>query len=379
MKIAILCSNNLSLKQNTQKGTEIIVWSYLHEIAKNLQHKDINITAFASGDSDVPVEIQSIAHKPSSTNPHISSADKHIIYELALISKAFTMQDEFDLYHVHIGDGDIVLPFAPFVKKPILITMYHPANIRYAGPYYNLFHKYKNIHFVTPTKTQQTRFPTLSYAGVIPHGVDETLFTFNATGGEKIIWAGRTVPDKGMDTVLKIAHQTRKPAHLFGIFKKSYENWLTNILSEYNKDKHISIKLGKKRLELIKYFQNSKLFLFPIRWEEPFGLVLVEALACGTPIVAYGKGSIPEIIKDGKTGFIVNPSDEDIRGSWVIKKTGLEGLKEAVERIYSMPEKEYKKMRQECRNHIEKNFTVKHMVHAYEKVYKNIVAMDKKT
>lgn len=372
MKIAILCSNNLSLKQNTQKGTEIIVWSYLHEIIKNSQRKDIEITAFASGDSDVPVKIQSIAHKPSSENPQIISAGKHVIYELALISKAFTMQDKFDLYHVHIGDGDIVLPFAPFVKKPILITMYHPANIHYANYYYSLFQKYNNIHFVTPTKKQQAQFPTLSYAGVIPHGVDETLFTFNATGGEKMIWAGRAVPDKGMDTVLKIAHQTKKAAHLFGIFKKPYENWLTNILSEYN-DKHISIKFGKKRLELIKYFQNSKLFIFPIRWEEPFGLVLVEAQACGTPIVAFAKGSIPEIVKDGKTGFIVNPSDEDIRGNWVIKKTGLEGLKEAVERIYSMPEKEYKKMRQECRNNVVKNFTVKCMVDAYEEVYRKIL------
>ncbi len=376
MKIAIICSNNLSLKQNTQKGTEIIVWSYLHEIAKYSQNKDIKITAFASGDSEVPVEIQSITHKPSSANSYISSAGKHVIYELALISKAFTMQDEFDLYHVHIGDGDIVLPFAPFVKKPILITMYHPANANYASHYYDLFRRYNNIHFVTPTKKQQTQFPTLSYVGAIPHGVDETLFAFNAIGGEKIIWAGRTVPDKGMDTVLKIAHETKKPAHLFGIFKKSHENWMTDILSEYNKDKHVSIILGKKRLELIKYFQNSKLFLFPIRWEEPFGLVLVEALACGTPIVAFGKGSIPEIVKDGKTGFIVNPSDEDIRGNWIIKKTGLEGLKEAVERIYAMPEKEYKKMRQECRKHIEENFTVKRMVDAYEKVYRDILAKD---
>lgn len=101
---------------------------------------------------------------------------------------------------------------------------------------------------------------------------------------------------------------------------------------------------------------------------------MIESMACGTPVVAFARGSVPEIIKDGETGFIVNPSDDDIRGNWIIKKTGIEGLCEAVERIYSMPEKQYLEMRKACRAHVEKHFTVERMVDEYEKVYEEILA-----
>ena len=96
-------------------------------------------------------------------------------------------------------------------------------------------------------------------------------------------------------------------------------------------------------------------------------------MACGTPVVAFARGSVPEIVKDGVTGFIVNSSDKDIRGDWIIKKTGVEGLEEAINKIYSMSPDEYKNMRLNCRAHVEKNFTVGKMVDTYEKVYQEII------
>ena len=101
-------------------------------------------------------------------------------------------------------------------------------------------------------------------------------------------------------------------------------------------------------------------------------------MACGTPVIAYARGSVPEIIKDGETGFIINSSEQDKRGDWIIKKTGIEGLCEAVEKIYSLSVEQYKQMRKNCRVHVETHFTVERMTDDYEKIYQQIIEKNKK-
>jgi glycosyltransferase involved in cell wall biosynthesis len=100
--------------------------------------------------------------------------------------------------------------------------------------------------------------------------------------------------------------------------------------------------------------------------------MFTEAMACGTPVITFSRGSAPEIVEDGKTGFLVNQSEEYIRGDFIIKKTGIEGLCEAVERMYALPENEYNEMRQNSHKHVEDNFTVEKMVDNYEQLYKKL-------
>ena len=97
-------------------------------------------------------------------------------------------------------------------------------------------------------------------------------------------------------------------------------------------------------------------------------------MATGTPVVTFARGAIPEIVKDGESGFIVNSSDQDVLGDFIVKKTGLEGLCEAVERIYNMPRDQYQEMRRNCRAHVEAHFTVEKMVDNYEAVYQKILS-----
>jgi glycosyltransferase involved in cell wall biosynthesis len=101
--------------------------------------------------------------------------------------------------------------------------------------------------------------------------------------------------------------------------------------------------------------------------------MFTESMACGTPVITYARGSAPEIIIDGVTGFLVNQSEELKRGNWIIKKTGIDGLCEAIERIYTMPENQYRQIRKACRTHVEQNFTVEKMIDGYEKVYEKIL------
>lgn len=375
MKIAIICSNAVSINKNSKRGTEIFDYILINSLV-NAVGKDVNITAFVSGDSDLPVETQSVDKISSSQDKSILKKGKHIIFELALISKAFLMQDEFDLYHVNLGDGDIVLPFAPFVKKPILITLHYTQDADYINRYFSLFSNLKNVHFVSISNAQRKFFPKLNYASTIHHGVDTDQFTFSQSGGEKMMWAGRGVPDKGLKTIFEIVNRLGREVRLFPLRKDEYTHWLNELISEQKdliSSRKVSLEFDKDRKDLVADYQTSKLFLFPIQWEEPFGLVLLESLACGTPVVAYARGSVSEIIKDGETGFIINPTDNDIRGDWIIKKAGFEGLCEAVERIYSMPEEQYLKMRNDCRFHVEKYFTAEKMAKHYLDTYKSLL------
>lgn len=379
MRIAIVCSNYFNIRKETANGTAIFDYSFITELVKHAESENLTITAFASGNSKLPVKTISIDDNPSSANGDLIVSGKNVLYEQALLSKAFSMQDQFDIYHINIGDGDITLPFSPFVKKPILITIHHTLNADYMRRYFSLFRKTQNVFFISASNAQRKILPDLNYLATIYHGVDPGIFSFNKKGGESIIWAGRAIPEKGIDIVVEIAEKVKHEAKLFGILRKEHQAWLQKTvfdkINESNISERISFETGYDRFQLVKHFQTSKVFLFPVSYEESFGLVLIEAMSCGTPVVAFARGSIPEIIKDGETGFIINPSETDIRGDWIIKKNGIEGLCEAIERIYSMPEKEYQKMRQACRSLVEKSFSANRMVKEYLKAYKKLSSL----
>ncbi|MDO8658362.1 MAG: glycosyltransferase [Candidatus Levybacteria bacterium] len=376
MKIAIVCSNYFDIKKETANGTAVFDYSFITELVKNAERENLTITAFASGNSKLPVKTISINDNPSSANENLIASGKNVLYEQTLLSKAFLMQDKFDLYHINIGDGDIVLPFSPFVKKPILITIHHVLDADYIRQYFTLWKNAVNVFFISASNAQQKLLPDLNYFATIYHGIDTNMFKFNPMGGESIMWAGRAIPEKGTDIVVEVAQKVKHRAKLFGIPRKEHQEWLQKtVLDKINEADgfvKISFETGRNRFQLVGQFQTNKVFLFPVSYEESFGLVLIESMSCGTPVVAYAKGSIPEIIKDGETGFIVNSSDNDIRGDWIIKKTGIAGLQEAVERIYSMSENEYLAMRKACREHVEKHFTIERMVEEYKKVYKEV-------
>lgn len=374
MKIAIINSNYISISQNTKKGTEIFDYIFTGKLA---ERENIDIVSFASGDSELPTRVESVNYL-SSMEDSLIGRSHHAIFELALISKAFSMQEQFDLFHININNGEVVLPFAPFVKKPIVVTMHGTLFDLGVQKYFHSFQHLKHVHFVSISNSQRIPCPGLNYIRTIYHGVDlENRFKFDEAGGEEIIWTGRAMPDKGLDTVLIVAEQTKKKAKIFPIVKEEYLQWLhqeilkkRSLMSELLR---VFIDFDVPRYELIKHYQKSKVFLFPLRWEEPFGLTLIESLACGTPVIAFARGSMPEIIEDGVTGFIVNASDTDKRGDWIVKKTGVEGLCEAVERVYQLNHTDYRNMRKNCRKLVEQKFSLQKVVDQYLEVYQQLI------
>ncbi len=377
MKIGFISSNVVDISSNTSKGTEIFCYILVRNLLRNTSGKKFSMTAFASGTSKLPIKTISISDYDLASNDVIPECE-YFKFEQLLISKALSMQSQFDLFHFNLGNGDLLLPFAPFIRKPVLVTLHGPFTSEYLKEYFTLAEKCENIYFVPISEAQRASMPGLNYMKTIHHGIDTNRnFKYSHKGGTSIMWAGRAVPEKGLEAVLQVIKRVKKEAHLYMLIKPHVLDWLHNKilkqLHSINRSTPINAEFNLSRLELIPKYQNSKVFLSPVQWEEPFGFVMVESMSCGTPVVAYARGSVPEIIEDGVTGFIVNSSDEDIRGDYIIKNTGVKGLCEAIEKIYAMPEQEYLAMRKNCRERAITHFSIDKMVEKYIDVYKSIV------
>lgn len=378
MRVAILASNFIRLPPEPKFvpfGYSGAPEKIMHIITEKLVKKGYSVYLFASGDSLTSANLISITKASTSLDPSIGIGP-HIEFERLLISKCYQMakENKFDIIH-SIFDTRSAF-YAPLVDIPTVSTLHSPLNIIN----YQILSKIKkNQYFVSISNSQRKGYPDLNYCATIYHGLEleNNTFQYGEGVGNYIIFVGRLVAEKGIETIISLSKKLQKQVYLLGTNVKNSNYW-NNIIKPNIDDNFIHHfgYLDKDKLQI--HYKNAKLFLFPIKWEEPFGLVMIEAMACGTPVVAFARGSVLEIVKDGETGFIVNSSKEDIRGNWIIKKTGVEGLEEAINKIYSMPAVEYKKMRLNCRAHVEKNFTVERMVNDYEKVYQEIIDKNKK-
>ncbi len=381
MNIAILCTNLFNIDEKNRTGSGIFDYVLINQLAK-MKREDVGITVFASGESDsLPAKVVSVDDKPSAADPKMIQNGKHVMFELALLSKAFSQQDAFDVYHMNIGDGDLAMPFAAFVKKPIIITLHNIINEEHTRKYFSLFSDIDTVYFVSISNYQRKLLPMLRYVDTIYHGIDTEQFGFNPVGGDDMMWAGRFIPEKGPEVAFRVAKEVGRKIKLFGIIKVGYEEWFRDAVEKPVRDSKNApdtlLYMNHERHQLIPHFQTSKLFVLPTLFEEAFGLVFAESMACGTPVVTYARGAAPEVIRDGVTGFLVNPSDDDIRGDWIIKKTGFEGLCEAVEKVYALPEEEYTRMRAACRAHVLQHFSVEQMAESYIRAYEQVLSGSK--
>lgn len=252
--------------------------------------------------------------------------------------------------------------------KPVIVI----ANFGESAPNISLFQLLpipKNIHFVFLTQIQYDNAYWIpqKQKSVIPHGICTEDFVFSYTSLDSLTWMGRVTPEKGLEDAIAVANTLKKDLTIFG-----YKQSVTYFAEKIQPLMTVHTHLVENNYEN-KHHNTCKALLFPIHWEEPFGIAAVEALACGTPVIAYARGSMPEIIQDGDTGFLVNPSDTDTRGNFITQKTGTAGLIEATQRLYALSEKEYATMRLAARKHVEAKYTVKHMAGEYEKLFQKIV------
>ncbi|MCX7881441.1 MAG: glycosyltransferase family 4 protein [Patescibacteria group bacterium] len=371
MKIALVSPIEETVPPILYGGIEWIIY-YL---ASGLGKKKHNVYLLTTANSEkkgnyniIPIYHQSIRKiEPYKSNIKIRENAKFIAISKTL---NFLIKEKFDIIHNH-ASWRFLLFEELFSPQKFLTTLHGPMNFDYQN---FVFLNHQNSYYISISNNQRRDLPQLNYIKTIYNATDVNYLQFKEKNDENyLLFFARFSKEKGPDKAIETIKKTKKRLLLATKVDKNDQEFFNLFENELKNNPLIDFKGEVGLNEKLKYYQNAKALLLPIMWEEPFGLMFIESMACGTPVVAFARGSVPEVIKDGETGFIVNPSDDDIRGDWIIKKTGIEGLCEAVERIYSMSEKQYLEMRRACRAHVEKHFTVERMVDEYEKVYNEII------
>lgn len=266
-------------------------------LVEGLVQKGIDVTLFATGDSQTSAHLQYICPFPYEEDPNIDPK----VWEAMHIAHLFEQAHKFDL--IHNNYDFMPLAYSRLVDTPMLTTIHGFSSSKILPIYreYNRDNYYVSI-------SNADRDPGLNYLATVYHGIDLNEFALVEQPGDYLLYFGRIHPDKGTADAIKIAHHCGVKLYIAGIIQdKDYYN----VQVAPHVDNQNVFYLGSvgpaQRKQLL---GQAYALLHPIHFDEPFGLSVVESMACGTPVIAFKRGSMPEVIKDGYTGFLVNNVDE---------------------------------------------------------------------
>lgn len=343
LKIAQIAPLWFPIPPKKYGGTERIIYYLAEELVK----RGHQVTLFASDNSKTRAKLISVTKK-GLIEQGIPWHDW--LWNNFNHSRAFEMAKNFDVLHCHWNILGAF--FQRFVKTPVLHTFHNtPISTDHRWKIFDYYKKDLNVVFLS--KNQQKRSPIkFKKEWVVYNGIDISKFFFKEKSDNFLLWVGRICPDKAPDIAIKVAKKLGMNLILAGQLQPMYQDYFKKEIKPYlsQKIKYVG-ELTQKKLNLL--YGKAKALLYPALWQEPFGLIIVEAMACGTPVIAFKKGSLPEIIKDKKTGFIVKDVNEMTKAVKLVDKI----------------------KRKDCRLRAEKYFTLQKMVNNYEKVYNEIIKM----
>lgn len=393
MKIAIIGNFDKEISPISKGGTELFTYSLASGLALLPDIESINVFGVGKNYFEnekinfIPIlpqeRIEFTNNNQYLKNLSEGRTDFDAEFRFGIANKIIMQLENLNIDLIHDNSTSLVFTsLASKLKVPIITTMHTnvmspsimiPYSLGMLDP------NSKKQYFISIAE-HQIRFAienniNINIFQTVYNGLDISKINFISDTSNKSngLWLGRVKRkhNKGLREAVQTAKEFHKNINIVMQVddKEFYSQEIEPNFSIYSHITPNPVDLQGKNI----LYGNSSYFLYPIQWEEPFGLVFIESMASGTPVIAFAKGAVPEVIKDGITGFIVNPSDDDIRGDWLVKKTGLEGLNEAIEKIQSMTTDDYLKMRKACRDHVEKNFTIEKMVNGYEKVYEKVI------
>lgn len=339
MRIAEIAPLIESVPPKQYGGTERVV-SYLTEELVDLGHE---VTLFASGDSRTRATL--VPCSPQSLRSMKTLVDPMTFYSL-MLEKVVQMSSRFDVLHFHVDY--LHYPLSRHYGYPHVTTLHGRLDIPELRPVYEEFH---DVPLISISASQRKPLPQANWIGTVYHGLPEDLYLPGFEPEDYLVFIGRISREKRVDRAIRIAEalgMELKIAAKIDVADREYfekeirplfDSPFVTYLGEVNdSEKNVLLK-------------NAKAMLFPVDWEEPFGLVMAEAMACGTPIVAWSRGSVPEVVSHGVNGFLVGSVEEGIA---------------AVRNITDID-------RRRCRREFELRFSVGRMAQDYTDLFEEVI------
>jgi glycosyltransferase involved in cell wall biosynthesis len=322
-------------------GTERVV-SYLTEELVRAGH---DVTLFASGDSVTSARLVPVRPRCIWGDDRCRDALPH---HVLMMEQVFADITRFDVVHFHTDCVHFpLLRRHPWPNVTSLHGYLNPDDLE------SFFDFYDDVPLVSISDAQRLTVPRAPFVATVHHGLPENLYTFRESKGGYLAFLGRTSPEKGLDHAIEIACRTGIPLKVGAKVQPAdlhyFETTIEPLLRESGSLVEFAGEVGGKTKD--DFLGGASALLFPIDWEEPFGLVMIEAMACGTPVIAWRRGSVPEVVDESVTGFIV----EDV-----------ESATAAVLRIDQID-------RGECRRTFERRFTAARMARDYLAAYAHVI------
>jgi glycosyltransferase involved in cell wall biosynthesis len=347
MRIAQVAPLYESVPPQLYGGTERVV-SYLTEELVRLGHE---VTLFASGDSQTRARLVPACPLALWRDPDCRETLPHHVRLMELV---FQDVSRFDVLHFHCDY--LHLPLLRRHPCPSVTTLHGRLHVPDLGP---LFAEYPEAALVSISDDQRRPLPGANWQATVYHGLPRNLHTYGERSGDYLAFLGRLSPEKRVDRAVEIARRAgirlKIAAKVYPEERAYFQETVEPLLRASRAWVEFLGEVGgREKDELL---DNARALLFPIDWPEPFGLVMIEALACGTPVIGWRNGSVPEIIEDGVTGFVVDSIEEAVRA---VGRVGVVGENGALSR-------------RACRQAFEERFDAARMARDYVEVYRRLV------
>jgi glycosyltransferase involved in cell wall biosynthesis len=337
MKIAQVSPLYESVPPQTYGGTERVVSFLTEELVAQGQE----VTLFASGDSQTAAKLIPGCKRAL----RLSNSVDQLAHHIAMLDDVMHMAPEFDVIHFHIDY--MHFPLSRYCALPSVTTLHGRLDLADLIPVYK---RYADAPLISISRAQRKPLPWVNWVGNIHHGLPVELHSFYPDGGKYLAFLGRISPEKRLDRAIEIANRAGMPLKVAAKIDNADRDYYETVIKPLMNDPNVEFVGEIAEHEKGEFLGNAHAYLFPIDWPEPFGLTMIEAMACGTPTIAFNCGSVPEVMQEGLTGFIVNDMDEAVA---------------AVDKIASVE-------RTACRNVFEKRFTATRMAEQYVELFQSM-------